>query len=187
MEEIEFDNEKIDRFFKGKYSYEDSSYLDDVFCDKNNEYKLKILLSKQFDELLQQNQEDVKNLDHILYRIHYDINSRLSEKKTWLSDKILKWTLLVAGIAILPFIIFLSIQSYKGVHKNKETWIEINSPAWTRVQFSLPDGTKGWLNSNSSIKYNGNFTADRQVSLKGEAYFDVFNGHLEKPIVNIII
>ena len=37
----------------------------------------------------------------------------------------------------------------------------------------MPDGTTGYLNSNSSIKYNGNFSSDRQVSLTGEAFFDV--------------
>jgi ferric-dicitrate binding protein FerR (iron transport regulator) len=38
----------------------------------------------------------------------------------------------------------------------------------------LPDGTTGWLNGNSSVKYNGNFITNRQVTLTGEAFFDVF-------------
>ena len=66
----------------------------------------------------------------------------------------------------------------------KGTWVEIKAPAWTRAQFSLPDGTTGWLNSNSSIKYNGNFIADRQVTLKGEAFFDVFKDKKRPFIVN---
>jgi ferric-dicitrate binding protein FerR (iron transport regulator) len=52
------------------------------------------------------------------------------------------------------------------------------------VQFSLPDGTTGWLNSNSSVKYYGNFNTDRQVSLTGEAYFDVFKDKKRPFIVN---
>ena len=66
----------------------------------------------------------------------------------------------------------------------KETWVEIKAPAWTRAQFSLPDGTTGWLNSNSSVKYNGNFNTDRQVTLTGEAFFDVFKDKKRPFIVN---
>jgi ferric-dicitrate binding protein FerR (iron transport regulator) len=73
---------------------------------------------------------------------------------------------------------------YKGVSLKKEAWVEIKAPAWTRTQFSLPDGTTGWLNSNSSVKYNGNFNADRQVTLKGEAFFDVFKDKKRPFIVN---
>ena len=62
----------------------------------------------------------------------------------------------------------------RETHLKEEAWVEIKAPAWTRAQFSLPDGTTGWLNSNSSVKYNGNFIADRQITLSGEAYFDVF-------------
>jgi ferric-dicitrate binding protein FerR (iron transport regulator) len=53
------------------------------------------------------------------------------------------------------------------------TWVEIKAPAWTRAQFSLPDGTTGWLNSNSSIRYYENFDRERDVILNGEVYLDV--------------
>jgi ferric-dicitrate binding protein FerR (iron transport regulator) len=75
---------------------------------------------------------------------------------------------------MLPLAIFIGVQTYKDAYLKKETWVEIKAPAWTRVQFSLPDGTTGWLNSNSSVKYNGNFITNRQVTLSGEAFFDVF-------------
>jgi hypothetical protein len=174
MAGIGFDSEKINRFFKGKYSDKDASYVDEVFCDNNKEKELKHLLLKQFYELLPEDEEDKKNLDHILYRIHYEINTRSSVRKAWSVDNIIKWTLRIAGVIILPLVIFIGIQTYKETSLKKEAWVEIKAPAWTRAQFSLPDGTTGWLNSNSSVKYNGNFNADRQVTLTGEAFFDVF-------------
>ncbi|HUX57470.1 MAG TPA: FecR domain-containing protein, partial [Bacteroidales bacterium] len=76
------------------------------------------------------------------------------------------------------------IKGYVNNSAGKETWVEIKAPAWTRAQFSLPDGTTGWLNSNSSVKYNGNFNADRQVTLTGEAFFDVFKDKKRPFIVN---
>jgi ferric-dicitrate binding protein FerR (iron transport regulator) len=184
MEEIEFNREKIDCYFKGDYSDQDKSYIDEVFCDNNKEKELKCLLSAQFDELLSDDEMDTKNLDHILYRIHYEINTRLSERKVWSFDNIVKWTLRIAGIIMLPLVILIGIQTYKGIYLKKEAWVEIKAPAWTRAQFSLPDGTTGWLNSSSSVKYSGNFNADRQVTLKGEAFFDVFKDKKRPFIVN---
>jgi ferric-dicitrate binding protein FerR (iron transport regulator) len=78
----------------------------------------------------------------------------------------------------------MGIRNQKETLLKKETWVEIKAPAWTRAQFSLPDGTTGWLNSNSSIKYSGNFNTDRQLSLDGEAFFDVFQDKKRPFIVH---
>lgn len=174
MAGIGFDSEKLNRYFIGEYSEEDESYVDGVFCDNSKERDLKGLLLRQFNELAHEDDLNENYLNHILYRIHYDINTRLSERKVWSFDNIIKWTLRMTGIVMLPLLIFLGIQTYKEAYQEKRVWVEIKAPAWTRAQFSLPDGTTGWLNSNSSLKYNGNFNTDRQVTLKGEAYFDVF-------------
>ena len=43
-----------------------------------------------------------------------------------------------------------------------------------RIQSTLPDGSVMWLNSGSSVKYVDNTTTGkREVTLNGEAYFDV--------------
>ncbi|MHB1921976.1 MAG: FecR family protein [Chitinophagaceae bacterium] len=45
----------------------------------------------------------------------------------------------------------------------------------SRTQILLPDGTQVWLNAGSKITYDNNFSdqLEREVSLTGEAYFDV--------------
>ncbi|MGA9649275.1 FecR family protein, partial [Pedobacter sp.] len=44
----------------------------------------------------------------------------------------------------------------------------------TQYQVNLPDGTKVWLNSKSSLRFAVNFdTNQRKVELAGEAYFEV--------------
>ena len=44
----------------------------------------------------------------------------------------------------------------------------------SKSKLQLPDGTQVWLNSGSRISYGNDFTgATRQVTLKGEAFFDV--------------
>jgi ferric-dicitrate binding protein FerR (iron transport regulator) len=174
MEPIPFDNEKLDQFFKGKYTEQDESYIDSVFCDNDNEKELKKLLSEQFDKLLPEDESEKKNLDHILYRIHYDINSRLSEPKSSTIANIVRWSMRIAGIIMLPILILMGIHLNNDNLRTKDVWVEIKAPAWTRARFSLPDGTTGWLNSNSSVKYSGNFISERHVTLSGEAFFDVY-------------
>ena len=174
MTKIGFDKEKIIRYFSSKNSEKDESYINNVFCDDEKEQDLKSLLSGQFDEILTEEVSEKKNLDHILYKIHYEINSKLSTQKNRKFDAILKWTQRLASIIVLPIVVFIGIHMYNESNLKNEAWVEIKSPAWSKVQFCLPDGTKGWLNSNSSIKYNGDFKTNRQLSLNGEAFFDVF-------------
>lgn len=184
MKGFKLEEEKLEEIFNREYTEKDEEYLNDIFTDESKREDLKLFLSKQFDEILPEDETEEKNLNHILYRINYDINYKRKSQKTVLFDRILKWGLRIAGIIVLPFLIYSGVMTYRESALKKETWVEIKAPAWTRVQFSLPDGTIGWLNSNSSVRYNGNFILDRQVILKGEAFFDVFKDKSRPFIVN---
>ncbi len=51
---------------------------------------------------------------------------------------------------------------------------EINTRNGSKTSLVLPDGSKVWLNSGSQLRYDKHFgTKLREVSLIGEAYFDV--------------
>jgi len=50
----------------------------------------------------------------------------------------------------------------------------IETPVGGKYQVNLPDGSKVWLNSSSSLRFSALFNGDtREVELSGEAYFDV--------------
>lgn len=56
-------------------------------------------------------------------------------------------------------------------------------PRGKKTQVVLPDGTRVWVNAASSIRYPVAFTGSvREVSLEGEAYFDVKSDE-EKPFI----
>ncbi len=51
---------------------------------------------------------------------------------------------------------------------------KIETPIGGKYQVNLPDGSKVWLNSSSSLRFSALFNGHtREVELSGEAYFDV--------------
>jgi len=62
-------------------------------------------------------------------------------------------------------------------------WQTISTPPGVKSSFYLPDSTRVWLNSSSSITFPGIFTGNtRQVSVLGEAFLDV-RANKEKPFI----
>lgn len=59
----------------------------------------------------------------------------------------------------------------------------LSTPRKGQYQAILPDGTKVWLNAESSLRYPTEFTGNqRKVELKGEAYFEVAH-NAEQPFI----
>lgn len=174
MANINLDIEKLNLIFKKDLSEEDKNYLRKIFCDQSNEDELEHFLRKQWYEILRKKLPEEKNLEHVLYKIHYELNTTQSKPKGGSKfRKIVNWGSRIAAILFLPLLIFSGLQFFTGTNKNDFTRMEIKAPTWTRVHFSLPDGSTGWLNSGSSVKYRGDFNNNRKITLDGEAYFDV--------------
>ncbi len=52
--------------------------------------------------------------------------------------------------------------------------LQLTTPKGGQYQVTLPDGSKVWLNSASTLKYPSRFSGDsREVILEGEAFFDI--------------
>ncbi len=87
----------------------------------------------------------------------------------------------VAGIAalLLPFVLLLYVSNqYMNLKNNlagqPPVFTSIVAPKGSQSQVELPDGTQVWLNAGSSLRYSNTFgQRDRNLSLSGEAYFDV--------------
>lgn len=62
----------------------------------------------------------------------------------------------------------------------------IETPAGGQYQVILPDGSKVWLNSASSLRYPVRFTGnERKVEISGEAYFEVaHNSKMPFRVIN---
>jgi hypothetical protein len=174
MEVFESEKNKLNKIFNSEHSEKDEEFLNEIFTDETKEEELKQILSKQFDEILSDDEIEEKSLDHILYRINKGIYNLQESPKIIFLDKFFKWGIRIASIIVLPLLVYSGIRTLRESSLKRDTWVEIKAPAYTRAQFALPDGTIGWLNCNSSIRYNGDFTLKRNITLKGEAFFDVF-------------
>ncbi|MBN2611416.1 MAG: DUF4974 domain-containing protein [Bacteroidales bacterium] len=168
---------KIDRYFTGGYSGEDEQYVLTLFSDPEKKDILKSYLSRQWKEFQRKPDIPEKNLDHILHRIHYSINVENDVKRKNWRNRIGSWYYRIAAVLLLPLMIGGVIAVYNLTKPASPTFefgmAEIHSTMGSRVSFNLPDGSKGWLNSGSTLRYPMNFKEDRKVELTGEAYFDV--------------
>jgi ferric-dicitrate binding protein FerR (iron transport regulator) len=86
---------------------------------------------------------------------------------------------LIAAIFLLPLLAYSGYLTQKNYSLKKMVEAHavmqtVSSRQGMVTQFQLSDGTKVWLNSNSSLQFPSVFTGDfREVKIKGEAYFDV--------------
>ncbi|WP_215226424.1 FecR family protein [Echinicola shivajiensis] len=75
---------------------------------------------------------------------------------------------------------------YTGVVGDELIYNELVIPYGKKIQLALSDGTEVYLNAGSSLKYPVNFVRgkNREVYLKGEAYFDVSKDDEHPFLVN---
>jgi transmembrane sensor len=145
-----------------------------LFSDKNSEPELRDKMREEWEINSKDKGVDV-NLDSILYKIHFLINSekRARNKQGGSIRSIINWYSRVASIILLPALIVWSIFQFFPANEEAGTsLVKIVAPPGSRIQVELPDGSSGWLNSGSELEYNIPFE-ERHVALRGEAYFNI--------------
>ena len=160
-------------FSEGKYSYNDYLKVRNWFERINEFPEVKKELEHQWEELISPGITGGENLNHIFEKIHYNI--LLEEKKE--SKKRLLWHFYrqAAAILLIPTLAFVLwfLLNPQPTQNVAQSWVEINAPEGSRVEFFLPDSSSGWLNSGSKLKYLAVMGEHRKVELTGEAYLNV--------------
>lgn len=143
------------------------------FEDEKNEAELKKELKSRWIEFVDASTPAV-DLKHILYRIHFNMNLKEKIRPASKTRQLYNWFSKAAAIIVLPLLI-LSTVLLVNKHYEPLQFSEIVVPKGEKVQFILPDGSSGYLNSGSTLKYAYPFRK-RLVELDGEGFFDVVHG-----------
>jgi transmembrane sensor len=169
----EIDYELLQDFSEGKYSWNDYLKVKQWFSNTNDFKNLEGVLYSQLKNLTDTDQSDSGSLHHLFEKIHYQI--LLEEKQNNKRRNLWNYYRQAAAFLLIPVLVFSALfYLFSGKPQPKsEIWTEINAPEGARVEFFLPDSSRGWLNSGSKLKYSVLLDRHRQVELTGEAFFEI--------------
>ena len=114
---------------------------------------------------------------HLLDELRKQIFFKETGKRTFMSlslPSLFHYALRITAIILL--LITTSIVTYHyAMDKQREPMDMIVAvEKGQKANITLPDGSKGWINSDSKLSYGSRFNADERVlNLEGEAYFEV--------------
>lgn len=95
-----------------------------------------------------------------------------SKKKPMRLMPMLRWTARIAAAIVIAVSGYYMTTDY--IYNKNAQPQTITVPAGQRAQITLADGTRVWLNAQSTLTYASNFgRKERNVELDGEAYFEV--------------
>ncbi|MBS2212092.1 DUF4974 domain-containing protein [Carboxylicivirga mesophila] len=158
----------LKRYTSGNCTVNDERYVTRLFNDDKAEDELKSVMEKDWES--SSNEHANHNLTHVLKAIHEQIRPI---QKTSKMVRLYKVYARIAAILLLPLAILFVVKNLNSDYeRSNQTLTTIQAMHGTKVAFTLPDGTKGWLKGGSELSYQTLFK-QRHVNLSGEAYFDV--------------
>ncbi len=172
------DIEKLNAYCKGEANDGEKQYIYSLFSINEENKEFRDYFLSEWKDYMKGHKDDNYNLSYLLDRIQHKIHFKEARKKKTLVRRIYHWYSVTAAVIVIPLLIAIAIwfvtegQKEKWVAKNPAT-STLFAPLGSRINFSLPDGTQGWLNSGSSLQYSNPFANNRHVTILGEAWLDV--------------
>jgi ferric-dicitrate binding protein FerR (iron transport regulator) len=183
---MKIDFQVIRRYLEGQERKGDKEQMIDWFSDIRFEKDIREKYRIYWDELARQEESEELDGSAILGRIYHKIKNEEFRNAPVERGIARIFRVLTKAAAIL----FVPLAAYVWILKGSDDTIgaetsysEIYAPLGTRTMFHLPDGSSGWLNGGSYLAFPTKFKGKaREVSLKGEAYFDVLHD-TRKPFI----
>lgn len=153
----------------------DSDYVRSVFSTGEDNESLKHFIENDWNEFMRNEPDAEAAPGPLLDNIHHQIRINEFKRSKSLIRRISGFYARVAAIILIPLLAGTGILLYRGMVRDagQPSVASIYAPPGSRVAFSLPDGTKGMLNSGSTLEYSLPFSGKRDVTLSGEAWFEV--------------
>ncbi len=172
------------KFFRNDCSEKEIEQLSHWMNDENEQAEIELLI----DELWQQSEVLPENFDVNSGKIFDQVQKEIDHLENKKENRIitiqhfifknrdaLRKAAKIAAVFLLPALL-LTATYYLAIHhpQDKLAFNTVNVLYGQKVQVLLPDGTKVWINSGSTLRYPKTFHGKtREVHLTGEAFFDV--------------
>ncbi len=152
-------SELAHKWEKGTISPEEKAWFEQWYAAFNDE---EVLISHDKYTTPHQIRDNIFN----------NISSQIDAQQRPVAKVINLWRS-IAAAAVVLFVVGLGLWYSKNSSNNAVQQVLVSSKAGQHRQVSLPDGTKVWLSPATQISYPEHFGSKREVSLTGEAFFEV--------------
>lgn len=167
-----FNRDKIEellpRYCSGEATIEECRMVEEWIGQSDENYRI-VKQMYAIDQVMGTVQMESKvNMEKALASVNRKM-SKTPSHITWFT-----WVQRVAAILFIPLLIAFAIQHFAPSQAEIAQMIEVKTNPGMTTTVNLPDGSKVYLNSESSLIYPSFFSADkRDVKLTGEAFFEV--------------
>lgn len=174
--------ELITRYYRGKYSREDIDRLEQLLDAKDP--SVQAALERLWEQEDDTQSSAPNDLNHILHKIHHriNLNTYTSERRRITPQRTTRWlnpALKIAAVVLFGIMVWLAASNLKREEPQIFTML---SPPGSVSQALLPDSSRVFLNAGSQISYTATAHGDRELTLTGEAWFDV-SKMKERPFI----
>ena len=165
-------NKIWDAYLNGKASTAEKKRLLDALEQEENNDELTAYMKEKW-ESAEKDVQPNKGTNEILFQ---KIKKEIEPKKDAKIIRLGHRRLILSSAVAASFIILFSIALWWYLPKEEipHEWVKIELKAGDKAKkIDLPDGSKVWVNSASTLSYIDQFEENRQLRLSGEAYFEV--------------
>lgn len=173
-------DKRIEDFYLGRLNKEErKKFLQDVFSD--DALKKEAVRYGKTETLLSLSHFEDDNIcgEREYKKFIHKVNLKKRKATIFLFMKYAAVVVLFVATTLSLYIAYSS-QSHQAIASLQQ----VSTPPGQRAVITLYDGTKVWLNSNSTLTYPTSFGKERRVKLTGEAIFDVAKDSLHPFIVS---
>ncbi len=145
----------IQHYLSGNATNAEICRVENIFAKGQADPELHKLLLEDWDST---QSETEFNLSHLLDRIHHGIRLKETERKRSFKNRFFTIYARIAAVLLIPVLLaglwgyFMPVLTSRNPVE-KSVVSTIYAPLGSRVEFNLPDGTTGFLNSGSSLTY----------------------------------
>jgi ferric-dicitrate binding protein FerR (iron transport regulator) len=167
----------VDKYLAGEASREEELLLEEYYKRLGNQ-------EKAFLSLEQQQALSKLMLNNILTAV----NAPAVRVRPFLSSSIARFSSAAAVLIVLSFSFYYFLYNKKQILKTADTSVAVKAKAEKAQSrfINLPDGSAVILHGDSKVNYTSDFgkNGKREVTLTGEAYFDIEHDELHPFIVH---